>query len=162
MTIITPTNLKPTPGWTDFAIMEPSVTTYDKKGEPILWRVQTNDETGAWRCFCKSFIFSGRGGAIRTCKHIRHCQGVQANEAMTVAKVAPIQTMPVSTKHPQWDSAYAICSAMVDQARLIVNDKQRTAMVEVLAKKLAAFVPTRPVTPQVAVAGITRRIVFDD
>ena len=145
--------------WADYAILEPSKPEYDKHGKPIQWRVQKN-HVGTWRCFCKSFIFSGKGGSPKSCKHIRHCQHL-AQDTTPVTTVTLTAVAPA--KHPQWDSAYAICSAMVDQARLIVNEKQRTQMVEVLAQKLAAFTPAKPkLAPVQAVVAGVRHITFDD
>ena len=150
--------------WFDYAILEPSTPQFNKKGEPVKWRVQRNAQ-GTWRCYCPSFIFSGKGGAVKTCKHIRHCQHLAKNETPVSVNTTKA-TVTTVAKHPQWDSAYAICSAMLDQARLFANDKQRNDMVEVLAKKLAAFTPTKAApaltVPQMVTAGVTRHIVFDD
>lgn len=150
--------------WTDWAVLEPSTPQFDKHGQPIKYRVQRNAE-GTWRCYCKSFIFSGRGGAIKTCKHIRHCQHLDNGNTPVTMTTATVKSVPVApAKHPQWDSAFAICDAMLDQARLVANSKQRDQMVEVLAKKLATFTPAKAlpvVTPQTMTAGV-RYITFDD
>lgn len=148
-----------TNGWTTYAVLAPSKPQFNKKGEAVEWKVQTND-AGQWRCYCPSFIFSKL--SPKTCKHIRRCQ-----QELALEQGIPVQPQPVAaSKHPQWDSAYTICSAMLDQARLFVNDKQREQLVTVLAQKLAAFVPNKPIgvraaTAQVVEVGV-RRITFDD
>lgn len=147
-----------TNGWTTYAVLAPSKPQFNKKGEPVEWKVQTN-AAGQWRCYCPSFIFSKL--SPKTCKHIRRCQQELATEQGIPVPVQPI----AAYKHPQWDSAYTICAAMLDQARLFVNDKQREQLVTVLAQKLAAFVPHKPVAtaakPQLVEVGV-RRITFDD
>lgn len=151
-----------TNGWKTYAILQPSKPTFNKQGNPVEWKVQTND-AGQWRCYCPSFIFSGRGGTVKTCKHIRHCQQELQQQMTTKVAVPQPIIKAVPSKPPTWDSAYAITTAMIDHARLIVNATQREALVKVLAEKLTAFVP--PPTVRVTVAPVAmgvRYITFDE
>lgn len=145
--------------WTDYAILQPSTPQFNKRGEPVKWKVQIN-QNGQFRCGCPSFIF---GKVLpRSCKHTRRCEQEQAlgGKPMTLptegpfAKVAPEQ-------HPQYASAVTITKAMLDDARVQVSTDQMHKMCAILAVKLAAFVPVpRPV--QAHTAGATRFITFDD
>jgi hypothetical protein len=152
--------------WTTYAILEPTKPQFNKKGEPVAWKVQRNGE-GAWRCHCPSYIFSGKGGAVRTCKHIRRCQQQQQVEqvAQTFTPVPVAKAKPV-----YWDTAFSICADMLAKAQLYANEAQRDRLVTVLAAKLATFAPVKPgtgtmttvkVTGQVVEVGV-RRITFDD
>jgi hypothetical protein len=149
--------------WTTYAILTPSKPAYNKKGDPVEWKVQTN-AAGQWRCYCPSYIFSGRGGAVKTCKHIRYCQQELAKASGQPVLVPQPPVMP-TTQHPQWASAVTITSAMVDQARVIITPAQMQQMVAVLAAKLAAFTPAPAQVPKRAPAATThgvRYITFDD
>lgn len=53
------------------------------------YRLDINDETGALRCTCKSFIFSGKGGRTRTCKHVQWADQERHDQLATVSVPPP-------------------------------------------------------------------------
>lgn len=148
-------------GWTDFAILEPSTPQFNKKGEPVKWRVQRNGE-GAWRCYCPAYIFSK--GFPKSCKHIRKCQEVLSTEVTETIK-APV-TPKVAV--PRWvTEAQAATTAMLRAARIQATETQTAQMIEVLSARLRAWSPgpvkADPVVTQAAtvVVGV-RHITFED
>lgn len=148
-------------GWMDYAILEPSTPKVNKHGEPVQWKVQINP-VGTFRCNCPAYIFSGKGGAVRTCKHIRACELDRQKLGVPATQVVPKVVTKPTAQHPQWASAVTISKAMLDQARVNVSPAQLQSMCEVLAAKLAAFVPAKPMfTSQTVEAGL-RHITFDD
>ena len=54
----------PSDEWREYAELVSSANTAKR------WRVQQHVVTKALRCNCPSYIFSGRGGKTRTCKHL--------------------------------------------------------------------------------------------
>ena len=148
--------------WNDFAVLQPSTPQFNKRGEPVKWKVQINQH-GQFRCGCPSFIFSKV--QPRSCKHTRRCELEQGKPmGSTALPVAQKAMTTQQTQHPQYASAVTICTAMLDDARVKVSETQMHAMCAVLAQKLAAFVPAthKPVHTQTTVTQVTRLIVFDD
>jgi hypothetical protein len=156
------------PVWTDWATLQPSTPQYDKKtGEPVKWKVQINQH-GLFRCSCMAFIYSK---APKGCKHTRRCEqerqieNVKAIDKATVAdwRTASVPQPVRPVVPPHWDAACTICDAMLDAARQYANDVQKQAMREVLAARLAVFVPVRAQAPPLQkVAAAIRYITFDD
>ena len=60
------------PSWTDYAFLKSSKD--DKT-----WKVQINS-AGQFRCNCPKFIFSGKGGAVRHCKHMTWAEADRAGK----------------------------------------------------------------------------------
>jgi hypothetical protein len=144
-------------GWTTYALLAPT-----KGGKE--WKVQIN-EAGQFRCNCPAYIFSGKGGAVRTCKHCRRCEAQQQLEQPTVVAQAPAIAPALAEAIKVFD---AMCLAGTQAARVNVKTQlgsaAQAAMVKSLAEKLASWVPT--VAPVVAAASVVnvgiRRITFDD
>ena len=152
--------------WNDFAVLQPSTPQFNKRGEPVKWKVQIN-QNGQFRCGCPSFIFSKV--LPRSCKHTRRCEQEQAMGVKATPPpiegpfAAPSFKAQAIEQHPQYASAVTITKAMLDDARVQVSADQMHKMCAVLAQKLAAFVPTpKPVHTQTTVTQVTRLIVFDD
>jgi hypothetical protein len=154
--------------WTDYAILQPSSPQFNKRGEPVKWKVQINQH-GQFRCGCPSFIFSKV--LPRSCKHTRRCEQEQAlgmkatpmpTEGPFAAKSFTAQAAVAIENHPQYASAVTIASAMLDDARVKVSTDQMHKMCAVLALKLAAFVPAPRPAFVAAPTQVTRLIVFDD
>lgn len=143
--------------WTDYAVLQPSVPQLNKHGEPVQWKVQVNQH-GTFRCNCPAFIFSK---APKSCKHVRVCEHEKQSG---ILPAVPVQAVAKPTpQHPQWASAVGITKAMLDSSHVAVSTAQMHAMCEVLAAKLAAFVPARvPVKTTSHVDLGVRYITFDD
>lgn len=144
-----------TAGWTDYAHLKASAS--DK-----VWKVQTNAE-GDFRCSCPSFIFSGRGGAKRTCKHCAWAvddrrQGGTATTASTVVQRGAAAAQPAC-----WPEATTILDAMLSKAGIsTLSAPVRRTMIEVLAARLASFMPPKPKAPESLTPTGVRLITWED
>lgn len=146
--------------WTDHTIFESSKPN-PKTGKIDIWKVQIN-ELGQFRCSCPSFIYSRV--SPRTCKHARRCEV----DAAVVAK--PVAPVVAPEQAPHFKEAVSIFDAMCAQAATKVrfNVKNQIGldgvkvMVDVLAAKLAVFVPPPPKPATVGIITGVRRITFDD
>lgn len=139
--------------WGDFAILQSS-----SGGKE--WKVQINEE-GTFRCNCPSFIFSGRGGAIRSCKHCRRCKEdlVVEGTGLGAARAVPVSA---AMDHPFLVTAQQIYAAMLKAAVALSGSEARKRMVDELAAQLAVFNPAAmPVVAHTVSTGV-RRITFDD
>lgn len=136
--------------WTDYAILTSS------SGDRT-WKVQVNEEN-AFRCSCPSFIFSRV--SPRSCKHTRKCEEQRIKEQATA-----LPSVGSSQAPPRYMAeASAIVGEMLvalPKAPVKVTAPQQQAMVAVLMKKLAEFVPLPPVVTAPVAVGV-RHITFDD
>jgi hypothetical protein len=138
------------PKWEDYALLESSKT----PGLKYLvqkYLVQKNDQDGTMRCHCKSYIFSGKGGAVRNCKHI----DLAKKQVDPIWQMADVMTQDITKLLKAWGSAaYGLPPAIVSQIEIAVH------------KHLVGFVPPAgqvmsfPVS-QGAGSGV-RKITFDD
>lgn len=56
------------------------ITKFESRSSPGVWhKVKRNHETGKLSCDCKGYIFSGKGGAERTCRHVREVAERKSN-----------------------------------------------------------------------------------
>lgn len=135
------TTTKPT--WTDYALLQSS------KDPKKAWRVQVNEE-GEFRCTCPAYIFSGKGGKPRTCKHIRHVKEVEGERWRLKAKPAT------------WDQAAEILEEVLAAGLVFATDASKSKMTLTLATRLQDFVPPAGPVEQELTAGGLRLITFDD
>ena len=151
----------PTPNaaWTTYALLKSS-----QGGKE--WRVQINPD-GQFRCNCPSFIFCK---GTKQCKHTRRCEQQRTQEQTAVAVAG--KAMPVVVP-PHVTEAVKIVGSMLTAAKTrsglnvqaFCGPAGEQAMVDVLAAKLAAWVPPAKTTSSFAAAvegGGIRHITFDD
>ena len=130
------------------------------------WRVQINPE-GQFRCNCPSFIFCK---GIKACKHTRRCEQQRTQEQATVAVATKALALP-----PHVTEAIKVVGSMLTAAKTksglnvkaFCGPAGEQAMVDVLAAKLAAWVPpAKSVFATAAAAAVDgsgiRHITFDD
>ena len=133
------------------------------------WKVQRN-ELGQFRCSCPSFIFSKL--SPKSCKHCRKCEETLAEEQMKKGPAATPQAVAAQKPAvaPHWDTALTMFDAMCLEATKTVRFNVRNqiglsackVMVDVLAARLAVFVPPVAVHDSSIDDGGVRRITFDD
>lgn len=144
-----------TMAWTDYAHLKASVS--DK-----VWKVQTNAE-GDFRCSCPSFIFSGRGGAKRTCKHCAWAveDRRQGGTATTASNV--VQRGVAAAQPSCWLEAVTIMTSMLAVAGpTLVPGPAREKMTRVLAENLASFMPPKLKAPESLTPTGVRLITWED
>lgn len=150
-------------GWADYAILQASTGGRE-------WKVQINADH-VFRCNCPSFIFSGKGGAVRTCKHCKRCEKQWIEDGGTLGVgITPAGTIvPGGGFDPVRTAARAMFEAMVvagraRQTTMVIGSVASTAMIDVLMTELKVFNPAMasgPVVAETVVVGV-RRITFDD
>lgn len=148
------------PAWESFAQMVSS------KDSTKFWIVERNKVTGDFRCHCPAFIFSGKGGRKRTCKH---CDKARTMPVSSLDLYQPTQAY--------LDQAVTWIEVMLVEAGVTLGGKvpvgfdavaAKTKMAFVLAGKLQEFVPLAgPTGPTVSADDLNvgsgmRRIIFDD
>lgn len=85
--------------WTTYALLRSSKD--DKT-----WRVQINSD-GQFRCNCPKYIFSGKGGAVRHCKHMTWAE---ADRAGKIAVPLPSGT---ADRNPMMATARGVVDQMI-------------------------------------------------